>query len=162
MVRELPGELFPGQSAIGVCRRLSHSDSSLRHYKLEQALRASLRMPSHRPGVPTGKSKVRVAERSFKSEMERQLLEIHDAFGVFVDDTERKTRDLLERLRATEQEKQEAEDRLREMERQKQGVEDQLRELARQLRSLQKTPAMRIIRLIRRSNPFRSARERIR
>jgi hypothetical protein len=90
--------------------------------------------------------------------MERQLLEIYDAFGVFVDDTERERRRILERLHATEQQKQDTEDRIREIERQKQVVEDQLREMALQLRKLQKTPATRLIRLVKRSNPFRSAR----
>ena len=108
--------------------------------------------------IVLGKSKVPVAERSFRSEMERQLLEIYDAFGVFIDDTERERRRILERLHATEQQKQEIEHRIREIEQQKRGVEDQLGEMALQLRKLHKTPAMRLIRLVKRSNPFRSAR----
>jgi chromosome segregation ATPase len=119
-------------------------------------------MPSHRPDVRTGKSNVPLAGRSFRFEMERQLLEIQDAFAAFVDDTERQRLDAEGRLREAERQKRDTEDRLRTIERQKQEVEDQLREAAWRLRKLQKTPAARIARFFGRLNPLRSARKRIR
>src|SRR5271156_1094626 len=105
-------------------------------------------MPSYRPDARIGKSNARAAGRDFRSEIERQLLEIQDAFCAFVDDAERQ--------------RQDTEGRLREAERQKQDVEDQLREAAWQLRKLQKTLPVRIVRFFRRLNPSRSARKRIR
>lgn len=100
-----------------------------------------------------------MAGPSFRSEIERQLLEIQDAFGVFVDDAERQThralQDAEDRLREMERQKRDIEDRLNMVERQKQDAEDQLRKL-------KKTPAVRIIRFIIRLNLFRSARQRIR
>jgi DNA repair ATPase RecN len=92
--------------------------------------------------------------------MERQLLEIQDAFRAFVDDKERDKREADHRLGEAERRKKDIEDRLRAIEEQKQNVEDQLRETAWQLRKLQKTLPVRIIRLFRRSNPFRSLRGR--
>ncbi len=94
--------------------------------------------------------------------MERQLLEIQDAFCEFVDDTERQKQDAEGRLREAERQKKDTEDRLRTVERQKQDVEDQLREAALQLRKLQRTPAVRIVRFFRRLNPLLSGRKRIR
>ena len=85
--------------------------------------------------------------------MERQLLEIQDAFAAFVDDAERQKHDAEGRLREAARTKADMEDRLRTIERQKQELEDQLRETAGQLRKLQKTPAMRIVRFFRRLNP---------
>jgi predicted nucleic acid-binding Zn-ribbon protein len=87
--------------------------------------------------------------------MERQLLEIQKAFCAFVDDTERQRRDAIDRLWDMEWQKKDAEDRLLAIEKQKQDVE-------RQLRKLQKTLAVRFVRFLRRANPLRSARERIR
>ena len=143
-------------------------------------------------------------ENHFRSEMERQLLEIQDAFGIYRDDMERERRDALERERATERQRQDAEDRLRETEHRRQDLEDQLREtenrrqdledglhlIERQKQDaedrlretewrrqmtenqlletecrlwvLQKTPSVRFIRFLRRSNPFGSAKERMR
>ncbi|MGA8583055.1 MAG: hypothetical protein WB715_04335 [Roseiarcus sp.] len=98
----------------------------------------------------------------FRSEIERQLLEIQDAFSAFVDDAERQKQDAEGRLREAEQQKKDAEDRLRTIERQKQDVEAQLREAAWQLRKLQKTLPVRIVRFFRRLNPSRSARKRLR
>src|SRR5271166_3486078 len=112
--------------------------------------RRPLRMPLQRPDVETGKSKVAPAGLGFRSEMERQLLEIQDAFGAFVDDADRQRQD-------AERRKKDAEDRLRTIERQKQELEDQLREAARQLRILRKSPAVRISRFFSRLNPLRSA-----
>jgi hypothetical protein len=101
--------------------------------------------------------------------MERQLLEIHDAFAVFVGDSERQRHDALERQSATERQKQDVEDRLRDMERQKKDAEDRLlaiegqkQDVERQLRKLQKTLAVRFVRFLRRANLLRLARERIR
>lgn len=71
--------------------------------------------------------------------MERQLLEIQDAFGAFVDDADLQRQDAERRIEDTEH-------RLRTIERQKQELEDQLREAARQLRILRKSPAVRIAR----------------
>jgi chromosome segregation ATPase len=107
-------------------------------------------MRSHPAGVRAGKSMVRLAERSFRSEMERQILEIQDAFGVFVDDGERQKQDAQHALREMERQKIDAEDRLR-------AVEKQKHELERQLRKLQKTLPVQIIRFLRRLNPLRSA-----
>ena len=86
--------------------------------------------------------------------MERQLLEIHDAFCAFVNDTER----AMDRLREAEQQKRDIEDRLRIIEQQKQDVEVQLREATWRLRKMQKTLPMRIIRFFTRLNPLRSGR----
>ena len=123
-------------------------------------------MRSRRAGVQMGKPNAPVAGRIFRSEMERQLLEIQDAFCASVDDKEREKQDLEDRLRemqrAAERQKRDAEDRLRSIERQKQDVEDQLRETARQLRKLQKTLPVRIIRFFKRLNPLRLARKRVR
>jgi predicted nucleic acid-binding Zn-ribbon protein len=87
--------------------------------------------------------------------MERQLLEIQDAFSAFVDDVDRQRQD-------AERQKKDAEDRLRTIERQKQELEDQLRQVAGQLRKLQKTPTARIVRFFGKLNPVRSERKRIR
>jgi predicted nuclease with TOPRIM domain len=85
-------------------------------------------MRSHRAGVPTGKSNVPLAGPIFRSEMERQILEIQDAFCAFVDDKEREKQDLEARLGEAERQKRDAEDRLRSIERQKQDLEhDSLR-----------------------------------
>jgi chromosome segregation ATPase len=119
-------------------------------------------MPSYRPDAPIGKSNARAAGRDFRSEIERQLLEIQDAFCAFVDDAERQRQDAEGRLREAERQKRDTEDRLRTIESQKQEVEDQLREAAWRLRKLQKTPAARIARFFGRLNPLRSARKRIR
>lgn len=120
-------------------------------------------MRSPRAGVPTAKSNLPPPERIFRSEMERQLLAIQDAFCASVNDNERRKEDLEARLRDVEREaerqKKDAEDRFRSIEKQKQDVEDQLRETARQLRTLQKTLPVRIIRFFRRLNPGRLARE---
>jgi chromosome segregation ATPase len=137
-------------------------------------------MRSHPTGVRTGKSNAPARDHFFRSEMERQLLAIQEAFSTAVNDNERQKQDLEDRLRenereaerqkkdfedrlrAIERQKKDAEDRLRAIERQKQDVEDQLREAARQLRKLQKTLPLRIIRFFKRLNPLRSARQRIR
>ena len=116
-------------------------------------------MRSRRAGVSTGKSDVPAQGRVFRSEMERQLLAIQDAFSNAVNDNERRKQDLEERLREAERRRQDAEDRLRSIERQKHDVEDQLRETARQLRKLQKTLPVRIIRLFKRLNPARLLRQ---
>jgi hypothetical protein len=87
--------------------------------------------------------------------MERQLLEIQDAFAAFADDKERQRQDAEGRVREAERQKNETEDRLR-------VVEDQLRETARQLRKLRKTPAVRIVRFFGKLNSLRSAQKRIR
>jgi chromosome segregation ATPase len=102
-----------------------------------------------------GKSTIHFAERSFKSELERQILEIEEAFGAFVKDSEHRSRDVEVRLRETE-------DRLQIMERQKQEAEDQLRETTRQLRKLHKTLPVRVIRFVKRLDPVGWARKRIR
>jgi chromosome segregation ATPase len=86
--------------------------------------------------------------------MERQLLEINDAFAAFVGDVERQRRDALERQSATENRLRDAEDRLLTVDRQKQDVE-------RQLRKLQRTLAVRLVRFLGRSNPLRSPPERV-
>jgi hypothetical protein len=111
-------------------------------------------MRPYRACVPT-KSKIRMAGPSFRSELERQLLEIQDAFGVFVDDAERETHRALE-------EKQDAEDRLREMEGRLRIVEREKQDTEDQLRCLKKQPAVRIIRFFTSLNPFRSTRKGIR
>ena len=116
-------------------------------------------MRSHRAGVRTSESKVQVAEQSFRSEMERQLLEIQDAFNVLVDDSERQKLEAEDRLHEMERQKMGTEDRLRTVERQKEDLEGQLRETAIQLRKLRRTPVVQFIRLVRRLNPLRSARE---
>jgi septal ring factor EnvC (AmiA/AmiB activator) len=110
-------------------------------------------MRSPRAGVSTGRSNVPAPARAFRSEMERQLLAIQEAFSTAVNDNERRKRDLEDRLRELEREGELREDRLRSVERQKQDLEDQLRETARQLRKLQKTLPMRIIRLLKRLIP---------
>ena len=97
-------------------------------------------MPPRRQDARIGQSSAQAAGGDFRSEMERQLLEMHEAFGAFVEDTERQRRQAEDRLR-------EADDRLRDM-------ENQLREVAGRLRKLQKTPAMRIIRFFKRLNPL--------
>jgi chromosome segregation ATPase len=117
--------------------------------------RTSLNVPSQRPDVQTGESIIPLPDRGFRSEMERQLLEIQDAFGAFVDDADLQRRDAERRIEDTEH-------RLRTIERQKQELEDQLREAARQLRILRKSPAVRIARFFSRLNPLRSAPKRIR
>ena len=104
-------------------------------------------------------SNVPPAGRGFRSEMERQLLEIQDAFAAFVDDAERQRLEAEARLREAERQKKDMEDRLRTIERQKHEAEDQLREAAGQLRRLQKTLAVRIVRFFRRLNPSRSGRK---
>jgi septal ring factor EnvC (AmiA/AmiB activator) len=119
-------------------------------------------MPSHRPNVSAGKSAVPPVDPVFRAEMERQLLEIQDAFAAFVDDAERQRLEAEARLREAEQQKNDAENRMRTIERQKQDAEDQLREAAGQLRKLQKTRAVRIVRFFRRLNPLGSERKRIR
>ena len=119
-------------------------------------------MRSPRAGVSTRKSNVPGPGRVFRSEMERQLLAIQDAFSTAVNDNERRQQDLEDQLRRVEQQKKEAEDRLRSIERQKQDVENQLHETARQLRKLQKTLPVRIIRLFKRLNPLRSMRRQTR
>jgi chromosome segregation ATPase len=80
--------------------------------------------------------------------MERQLLEIRDAFGVFVDDAERQKQDDQHALREMERQKMDAEDRLRASERQKHALEHQLRKL-------QKTLPVWIIRVLGRLSPLR-------
>ena len=105
--------------------------------------------------TPSGKSTIRLAERSFKSELGRQILEIEEAFAAFVRDSEHQARDVEVRLRETE-------DRLRIIEMQKQEAEDQLREATRQLRKLHKTLPVRISRFFKRLDPMRWARKRIR
>jgi chromosome segregation ATPase len=121
-------------------------------------------MRSHPTGVRTGKSSVPAPGGGFRSEMERQLLAIQEAFSNAVNDNERRKQDLEDRLREMEREaqrqKKDAEDRIRSIERQKQDLEDQLRETARQLRKLQKTLPLRIIRFFKRLNPLRLARQR--
>jgi flagellar motility protein MotE (MotC chaperone) len=112
-------------------------------------------MPSHHKDVPTGESNVPLAGRGFRSEMERQLLEIQDAFAAFVDDAERQRQDAEGRLREAARLKRDTEDRLRTVEKEKQDLEDQLRKGAGQLRKLQKTPVARIVRFFRRLNPSR-------
>jgi chromosome segregation ATPase len=105
-------------------------------------------MPRHRDDARIGQSDAQAAAGNFRSEMERQLLEIHEAFGAFVEDTERQRQQAEDRLR-------EADDRLRDM-------KNQLREAAGQLRRLQKTPTMRFLRFFKRLNPLRSAPDRLR
>jgi N-glycosylase/DNA lyase len=118
-------------------------------------------MRSHPAAFRTGKSEVQPAERHFSLEMERQILEIQEAFELFIGDCERQKRDTENRLRETERQKKDIEDRLRAVERQKQAVEDQLRDAGLQLRKLQETLPARIIRCLRKSNLSRTARERI-
>jgi chromosome segregation ATPase len=123
-------------------------------------------MLSHPTGVRSGKSNAPARDHFFRSEMERQLLAIQEAFSTAVNDHERQKQDLEDRLREVEREaerqKRDAEDRLRSIESEKQHIEDQLRETARQLRKLQKTLPVRIIRLFKRLDPLRLARKRIR
>ena len=102
-----------------------------------------------------------MAEPSFRSEMERQLLEIREAFDAFVDDKERERRDAEDRLRDMERRSQAAGDRLSALEAQnmtveveKRALEDQLREAGLQMRKLQKAPAARLARFIARLNPL--------
>jgi septal ring factor EnvC (AmiA/AmiB activator) len=114
-----------------------------------------MRLPGARSS--TGKSNVPAPGRVFRSEMERQLLAIQDAFSTAVNDNERQKQDFEDRLRELERQKKDAEDRLRSVERQKQDAEDQLRETARQLRKLQKTLPVRVVRLFKRLNPLRLA-----
>jgi hypothetical protein len=147
--------------ALGPCQSLSYSDPSIRCYKLKRVKKASLRMRSHPAAFRTGKSEVQPAERHFSLEMERQILEIQEAFELFIGDCERQKRDTENRLRETERQKKDIEDRLRAVERQKQAVEDQLRDAGLQLRKLQETLPARIIRCLRKSNLSRTARERI-
>jgi len=104
-------------------------------------------MHSH-PTILTGKSKVPLAERRFRSELECQILEIQEAFRAFVSDEERH--------------RHEAEGRFREIERQKQEAEDQLREAARQLRKLQRSLPVRIMRFFKKLHPVRSVQKRMR
>jgi chromosome segregation ATPase len=111
-------------------------------------------MRSRPTGTRSGKSTIRLAERSFKSELERQILEIEEAFGAFVRDSERQALSAEAHLRETEY-------RLRTTERQKQEAENQLREAKRQLRKLHKTLPVRIIRFFKRLHPMRWARKRI-
>ncbi len=113
-------------------------------------------MRSHPAAVPTSKSNVPPPGRNFRSEIERQLLAIQEAFSTAVNDNERQKQHLEHRLREMERQKKDAEDRLSSTERQKEDVEDQLREAAWQLRKLQKTLPVRIIRFFRRLNPLRS------
>jgi vacuolar-type H+-ATPase subunit E/Vma4 len=86
--------------------------------------------------------------------MERQLLEIQDAFNIFVDDSQRQKLDAENRLHEMERQKMDMEDRLRTVERQKEDLEDHLLETAMKLRKLQKTPVVRLIRFLRRLNPL--------
>ena len=113
-------------------------------------------MRSHRAGVRTSESKVRLAGQSFRSEMERQLLEIQDAFNIFVDDFQRQKLDAEGRLREMERQRMDTEDRLRTVERQKEDLEHHLLEAALKL---QKTPVVRFVRFLIRLNPLRSSRE---
>ena len=112
-------------------------------------------MPSYRPDAQIGKSNARAAGCDFRSEIERQLLEIQDAFCAFADDADRQRQD-------AERQKKDAEDRLRTIERQKQELEDQLRQAAGQLRKLQKTPTARIVRFFGKLNPLPSQGKRVR
>jgi chromosome segregation ATPase len=116
-------------------------------------------MPPHSKDVRTSESNVPPAGRGFRSEMERQLLEIQEAFGVFVEDGERQRLDAEARLREAERQKKDMEDRLRTIEREKLEAEDQLGEARKQLRSLQKTLAVRTVRFFKRLNPSRSGRK---
>ena len=111
-------------------------------------------MRSRPTGIRSGKSTIRLAERSFKSELERQILEIEEAFGAFVRDSEQQVLNVETQLRETE-------DRLRTIERQKQEAEDQLREAKRQLRKLHKTLPVRISRFFKRLDPMRWVRKQI-
>ena len=115
--------------------------------QFEQVKKASFKMRSHPAGVPTSKSNVPPPGRNFRSEIERQLLAIQEAFSTAVIDNERQKQDLEHRLRKMEREaerqKKDAEDRLSSTERQKEDVEDQLCEAAWQLRKLQKTLPVR-------------------
>ena len=88
--------------------------------------------------------------------MERQLLEIQDAFNTFVDDSQRQKLDAEGRLREMERQRMDTEDRLRTVERQKEDLEHHLLEAALKL---QKTPVARFVRFLRRLNPLRSSRE---
>jgi hypothetical protein len=118
--------------------------------------------------------RARAKDLLFRSEMERQILEINDAFSAYVDNGERRsdaalTRecDLEKRLRSAEsrlgeieREKQDAEwrkrfveDRLVDVERQKRDVEEQLLDTAWRLRELQRTPIVRFVRFLSRSIP---------
>lgn len=112
-------------------------------------------MPSHRKDARTGELNVPPAGCGFRSEMERQLLEIQDAFAAFVDDAERQKHDAEARLREAVRMKADMEDRLQTIGKEKQDLEDQLREAAGQLRKFQKSPPMRIVRFFRRLIPSR-------
>jgi len=124
--------------------------------------------PAQFPPMP----KTRAKDQRFRSEMERQILEINDAFCAYVDDAERRSSDALtreryleerlhsaeSRLSEAEQEKQDVEwrkrdveDRLVQTERQKREVEEQLLDTAWRLRELQKMPIVRFIRFLSRS-----------
>ena len=116
-------------------------------------------MPPHSKDVRTSESNIPPAGRGFRSEMERQLLEIQDAFAAFVEDGERQRLDAEARLREVERQKKDMEDRLRTIEREKLEAEDQLREARKQLQSLQKTLAVRTVRFFKRLNPSRSGRK---
>jgi septal ring factor EnvC (AmiA/AmiB activator) len=123
-------------------------------------------MRSPRVGVPTDKSNAQASGRVFRSEMERQILAIQEAFSESVNDNERRTQSLEDRLRDLEREaerrKRDTEDRLRSVEKQKQDLENQLVETAGQLRKLQKSLPVRVARVFKRLNPLRLARKRAR
>ena len=91
--------------------------------------------------------------------MERQLLEILDAFNIFADDSSVKNWTPRADSTRWSGRKMDTEDRLRTVERQKEDLEDHLLETAMKLRKLQKTPVVRFIRFLRRLNPLRSSRE---
>ena len=108
-------------------------------------------MSSHHKDARSDDSNAPPAEPSFRSEMERQLLEIQDAFAAFADKVERQKLEAETQLREAEPQKSDMEDRLQAVEKQRQETEDRLRKL-------QGTLAVRAIRFFRRLNPSRSAR----
>ena len=90
--------------------------------------------------------------------MERQILEINAAFNAYVDDASAIENDLEKRLRSAESRLGEVEREKQDVERQKREVEERLLDTARRLRELQKTPMVRVVRLVRRSISYSSAR----
>jgi chromosome segregation ATPase len=86
--------------------------------------------------------KARAKHLGFRSEMERQILEINEAFNAYVDDAKRRSDDALARESALEKKLRSAESRLAEVEQEiqdsespKRNVEDRLVQTERQKRA---------------------------
>ena len=88
--------------------------------------------------------------------MERQILEINVAFNAYVDDASAIESDLEKRLRSAESRLGDIERQKQDVERRKREVEERLLDTARRLRELQKTPMVRVVKLVRRSISYSS------